>query len=243
MTFRILAVGLVLLSGLALAQSTGPAGRYHASVEGVGTVLTLDAQLAGSYAEGELRFNVRGTQQGGTLRLSVRDPASDLEIAQIEGPLQAGVFDARIRAQNPLTGEQRESQARFVREGTNAGGKAPPASAAGALDARLVGVWTSSETLGGGGGPNPGVFSTERTAEISADGRISQWAESAGGGGDWSYGSGRKLEFSGRWQARAGILYVQTDGAAGFEPATRYRFADPYLVTESNSGKTIWQRR
>jgi hypothetical protein len=243
MLLRRIAFTFLLLSGLALAHAASVAGRYRAQVEGVDTLLTLDVQggqITGSYAEGSLRFNVRGEQQGGALRLSVRDPASDLEIAQIDGPLQGEVFDAQIRAQNPLTGQRRESQARFMREGARAT-PAPPAG--GALDTRLVGVWTSSENLGGSGGPNPGGFSTVRIAQITADGRISQWSESAGGGADWSYGSGRELEFSGRWQARDGILYVHADGGAGFEAATRYRFADPYLVTETDRGKTIWQRR
>lgn len=233
-----------LLGVASSAWSNDLSGRYRAQVEGVDTVLALQARgetLEGEYLEGALRFTVQGSLQGGTLRLSVREPASQLEIAQIEGPVQGQVFDAQIRARNPLTGQQRQTRARFVRDGAAVG--AVPAPGDGALDARLVGTWVNEAMLGGSGGPNPGSFATVRTAQIGADGRFAQWVESAGGGGDWSYGSGRTLEFSGRWRAQDGVLYLHADGGAGFAAVTRYRFADPYLVTENDRGKLIWQRR
>ena len=35
----------------------------------------------------------------------------------------------------------------------------------------------------------------------------------------------------------------QLTGATDYPPAARYRFETPYLVTESNTGRMIWQRR
>jgi hypothetical protein len=39
------------------------------------------------------------------------------------------------------------------------------------------------------------------------------------------------------------LLEVQIQRRSDYQPAARYRFSDQYLVTESNTGKLIWQRR
>ena len=63
------------------------------------------------------------------------------------------------------------------------------------------------------------------------------------GGSEWSYDRPGELLYSGRWRSEQGLLLVQLKGATEFQPAARYRFDTPYLITESNTGRMIWQRR
>ena len=125
------------------------------------------------------------------------------------------------------------------------GALSAPASASGAgetLDPRLIGSWVHEKMINSGGA-SFASFSTVRTLQFDASGRVTQWVRSAGGGQNWSYGGGgRRLEFSGRWYVRDGVILVQPDAGGGFVEAGRYRFSSPYLVTESREGRLIWQR-
>ena len=86
-------------------------------------------------------------------------------------------------------------------------------------------------------------LTTVTTLRIRADGSIEQWRRSVAGGSEWSYDRPGELQYRGHWRSDHGLLLVQLQGAADFQPAARYRFDTPYLVTESNTGRMIWQRR
>ncbi|MDH1109538.1 hypothetical protein N5C55_25920 [Pseudomonas otitidis] len=86
-------------------------------------------------------------------------------------------------------------------------------------------------------------FNTVLTLHLTPDGRVEQWSRSVGGGSDWSYDSDGTLQYAGQWQTADGVLLVRPDGSTDYQPATRYRFSDPYLVTEDQGGRKIWQRR
>lgn len=109
-------------------------------------------------------------------------------------------------------------------------------------DSRLVGVWVN-ENIMNSGGADFASFTTVMTMEIHSDGRILQYTESVGGGGDWSYGGGRSLDFDGRWRGDGRTLSVHGMGLPDFTPAATYSFSGDYLVTQSDMGRLIWQRR
>lgn len=229
----------LIFSAPALAAGIG--GQFRAHIDGLDSVLRLDAQgseVTGSYEEGQLRLQVRGTFQGGRLTARLIEPQQGTEIAQLQGVLVGDTLDLSLAAQNRATGERQSRQAKFQREAT-----AATAPQSGAIDPRLVGTWVNENVINSDGS-NAASFATTRTLSLSADGTAEQWTQSAGGGGDWSHGDGGpRLEFRARWYARDGVVYAQLDGQNGFQPITRYRFADPYLITENDGGRLNWRRR
>lgn len=113
----------------------------------------------------------------------------------------------------------------------------------GRIDPAIVGAWVHETQINSGGADFAG-FATVRTLELGADGQVRQWVQSAGGGSDWSYGSGGpELEAQGQWYADGGIVYVRLQGQPQFVAASRYRLAGPYLVTENVDGRINWRRR
>ena len=109
-------------------------------------------------------------------------------------------------------------------------------------DARMVGIWVNENNINSGGG-NFASYSTVMTMELHPDGRVLQYTESAGGGGDWTYDGGRTLDFDGQWRADGQTLYVYAAPLPDFTPAATYSFSGEYLVTQSDMGRLIWQRR
>lgn len=120
-----------------------------------------------------------------------------------------------------------------------------PAAAAGTgpLDPRLLGRWVHQSMINSGGGAGGfASFSTERSIEFGADGRVQQWVRSVGGGGNWSSSAGPRLEFAGRWEVRGNEIWVQPEGHADTMRAGTYQLSGAYLVTVGRDGRTIWQR-
>lgn len=112
------------------------------------------------------------------------------------------------------------------------------------LDERLVGVWVHESQINSPGGAGGfAAMSTVMTMELSADGTIRQFTQSVGGGADWSSDSGRTMDFDGRWAADGQTLSVLGRGLVDFTPAAAYEFSGTYLVTHSDMGRLIWQRR
>jgi hypothetical protein len=119
-----------------------------------------------------------------------------------------------------------------------------PAQPSSQLDPRLVGVWVNENQINSPGGAGGfASFSTVMTMELDADGTIRQFTQSVGGGGDWSSNSGRTLDFEGNWRASNNTLLVLGMGLPDYTPAATYSFSDQYLVTNSDMGRLIWQRR
>lgn len=221
-------------------------GSYRATVDGTDTVLTLRSDgpsVTGDYVEGALRLQLDGRiDSDGRLRARVREPNSGLDIAVLDAAVATDTLDATIDAQNPLTGERKSARARFTRVGASVAAPATGTAAPGNLDASLVGTWVNEKMINSGGA-NFASFTTVMTMTLGADGRVSQWSRSVGGGGNWNYDSAGELQYSGRWSSQGGVLYVHLDGTADFKPTAQYRFSDRYLVTENNQGRLIWQRR
>lgn len=130
--------------------------------------------------------------------------------------------------------------------GNDHGGNIPGAgqSQANALDPRLVGTWVNEKQINSGGGAGGfASFSTVMTMVLNGDGTIQQFTQSVGGGGDWSSNSGRTMDFDGTWRAGNGTLLVHGMGLPDYTPAATYTFSGEYLVTQSDMGRLIWQRR
>ena len=109
-------------------------------------------------------------------------------------------------------------------------------------DARIVGIWVNENMINSGGG-NFASYTTVMTMELQPDGRVVQYTESIGGFGDWSYDGGRTIDFEGEWRADGRTLSVYAAPLPGFTPAATYSFSGDYLVTQSDMGRLIWQRR
>lgn len=231
----------------AMAVATPRNGRYRADIDGLPTTITLQihgGQVSGTYEEAALRLRLEGTVQGTRISARLIEPGKGLPVAALEAVAEGDQqLVATVSAKNPRTGEVQARQARFVRLAAGASPAPAAAAATGSIDPRLVGVWKHEKITNSGGGGNFASFTTVRTLQLGADGAVSQWVQSVGGGGNWSYnGGGRRLEFSGQWQAREGVLLVQPGGTQGFKPATRYRFSDAYLITEGTEGRQVWRR-
>lgn len=109
-------------------------------------------------------------------------------------------------------------------------------------DGRLVGVW-ANENIINSGGSNFASYTTVMTMDIRADGSILQYTESVGGGGDWSYDSKRTIDFEGQWRGDGKAMSVYGMGLPDYTHAATYEFSGEYLVTYTNLGRLIWQRR
>lgn len=249
MNRRTAAVTLMsLLAAPLAAHATASRGTYHATVDGVPSTLALElqgSQVSGTLTEGAMRLAVRGTLNAGVLRAELLEPTLGLAVASMDGRVAAGSAQVRIRAAELLGGAERQVQ--FTQAGVAATAPAaaapagPGPAAGGAIDPRLVGRWVN-ESIINSGGANFASFNTVRTMELDASGQIAQHVLSAGGGGNWSFDGGRRLQFAGRWYARDGVLYLQPQQGGAFEAATRYRFAGEFLVTEDTSGRKNWRR-
>lgn len=133
------------------------------------------------------------------------------------------------------------AQGANMQSGDNPGGGQQQA---GALDPQLVGTWVNEKQINSPGGAGGfASFSTVMTMHLNADGSVQQFTQSVGGGGEWSSDSGRTLDFEGRWRAANNTLLVHAAGLPDFMPAATYTFSGEYLVTQSDMGRLIWQRR
>lgn len=235
---------IVLLLAMASCSSVQAGeldGHYRATLDGQPSELILrqnDAVVEGEYVEGQhLRLVVKGRYDGKLLRAEISDPQSGLLLANMNATYANAMLNASIAARNPRNGEILERQALFQREAAIA---TPPTS--GTLDPTLVGTWVHEKIINSGG-TSFASFNTLMTLQLNADGSVTQWSRAVGGGGDWSYDSPGEVQYSGHWRSQGGMLMVRLAGAADYQPAAYYRFSDQYLVTESNTGKMIWQRR
>ncbi len=218
-------------------------GHYRATLDGQPTELILRQQggrVEGQYVENQsLRLNLKGHYDGQVLRAEISDPQSGLLLANMNATYANAMLNTRIAARDPRNGQVLEREALFKRE---AGTPPTPQPSSGVQDPALVGTWVHEKIINSGGA-SFASFNTVMTLQLNADGSVTQWSRSVGGGSDWSYDSPGKVQYSGHWRSQDGMLMVRLAGTADYQPAAHYRFSDQYLVTESNTGKMIWQRR
>lgn len=218
-------------------------GHYHATLDGMPAEMILSQtgeKVQGQYVEnGRLRLNVKGRYDGTLLRLEISEPKSGLVIANMNANFANAMLNTSIAARDPRSGEVQERQALFQRQPQTA----PPAQAtSNGQDPALVGTWIHEKIINSGGASFASL-NTLMTLQLGADGKVTQWSRSAGGGSDWSYDSPGEVQYAGRWRSENGLLMVHLDGTADYQPAAYYSFSEQYLVTESNTGKMTWQRR
>lgn len=232
---------LLAMASCSSAQAGELDGHYRTTLDGQPSELILrqnDAVVEGEYVESQhLRLVVKGRYDGKLLRAEISDPQSGLLLANMNATYANAMLNASIAARNPRNGEVLERQALFQREAAIA---TPPTP--GTLAPTLVGTWVHEKIINSGAASFTSL-NTLMTLQLNADGSVTQWSRAVGGGGDWSYDSPGEVQYSGHWRSQSGMLMVRLAGAADYQPAAYYRFSDQYLVTESNTGKMIWQRR
>lgn len=215
-------------------------GRYQATLDNQPTELILrsqEQQVQGEYLEGpHLRLKLSGTFDGQLLQAQISDPASGQILANMNANYADGMLNASLAARDPASGEALLREALFQRVAP-----APPPADPN-QDPALVGTWIY-EQMTNSTGLEFASLTTVTTLRIRADGSIEQWRRSVAGGSEWSYDRPGELQYRGRWRSDGDLLLVQLQGASEFQPAARYHFSEPYLVTESNTGKMTWQRR
>lgn len=215
-------------------------GRYQATLDEQATELILRSdgqQVEGEYVEGpHLRLRLSGTFDGELLQAQISDPASGQVLANMNANYADGVLNASLAARHPQTGQPLLREALFQRVAP-----APPPPDP-HRDPALIGTWVY-EQMTNSSGLEFASLSTVTTLRIRADGTIAQWRRSVAGGSEWSYDRPGELQYRGRWRSDGGLLLVQLQGASEFQPAARYHFNVPYLITESNTGSMTWQRR
>src|SRR5690606_36041296 len=81
------------------------------------------------------------------------------------------------------------------------------------------------------------------TLRIRADGSIEQWRRRAAGRRGRRHPRPGQAPCRGPRGRHAAPPRWRLRDAPEFQPAARYRFDTPYLVTESNTGQMQWQRR
>lgn len=242
------------------AQTAPRTLSWQGSQNGVDTTLTLrfdGARVAGSIDEAGTSLPVSGTLQGRTVQGNILNPQSGQPVIGLSALIAGDDLTLSLRpagsAQAMRFAMRRvgaPAQAAAT-AGTAATASAPPQAAGGTgaadggrVDPAFVGRWVSESQLNSPGGAGGfASLSTVRTLELTPDGRVRQSVRSAGGGGNWSYDGGGRVEFSGRWQVRGGTeFWAQPDGQAAFVRVGVIRRAGDYLVTESSEGRVHWRR-
>lgn len=69
------------------------------------------------------------------------------------------------------------------------------------MDPTLVGTWIHEKIINSGGA-SFASFNTLMTLQLNADGSVTQWARSVGGGND----SPGEVQYSGHWRSQGGML-------------------------------------
>lgn len=226
---------------LLLLTTTSPAaeldGRYHGTLDDQPTELILRSQgqqVTGEYVEGQRqRFALSGSFDGQLLQAQISDPRSGQVLANMNANYAPDLLNTSFAARDPQSGETLVREALFQRIAP------PPPPADPNRDPGLIGTWIY-EQMGDGEEASPSMVTTLR---IRADGSIAQWRRTVVGSSEWSYDRPGELQYSGHWRSVDGLLLVQLQRAGDYQPAARYRFNDPFLVTESNTGEMVWQRR
>lgn len=237
---------LCLLPSFLLADSLD--GHYLTTLDGQPAEMHLRSQgqqVTGEYVEGAtLRLQISGNFDGQLLSAQISEPKSGQVIANMNATYANGVLNTHIAARNPTTGATLERKALFHRQNLSAAAAAQSSSPSSSAtrDPALIGTWIHEKIINSGGA-NFASMTTQMILQLQGDGSVSQWTRSVAGGADWNYDSPGELQYSGRWQSNNGLLEVQMQGRSDYQPAAYYRFSDQYLVTESNTGKLIWQRR
>ncbi len=253
---------LSILCLLVIIQSAEAAeldGHYQATLDGQPAELILHSegqQVSGEYVEnGRLRLPLSGQFDGQALQAQIKDPRSGQVLANMNANYANDQLNISIAARDPNDGKALVREALFQRvaatsQPTPAAAPTLTSAKAGLAtvpvnpqqDPALVGTWIY-EQMTNSTGAEFASLSMVTTLRIRADGSIAQWRRTVAGGSEWSYDRPGELQYSGRWRSMDGLLQVQLDGSRDFQPAARYHFSEPYLVTESNTGKMTWQRR
>ncbi|MBC9249289.1 hypothetical protein A9179_03255 [Pseudomonas alcaligenes] len=254
---RVLSI-LCLLTLLQPALASELDGHYQATLDGQPAELILhsqDAEVSGEYIENHrLRLNLRGQFDGQTLQAQISDPRSGQVLANMNANYASDMLNASIAARDPGNGQTLVREALFQRMAV--ADEPPPSAGPTAVaatelatvpvnpdqDPALVGTWIY-EQMTTSSGEEFASLSSVTTLRIRADGSIDQWRRTVAGGSEWSYDRPGELQYSGRWRSADGLLLVQLQGSREYQPAARYHFSEPFLVTESNTGQMTWQRR
>ncbi len=212
----------------------------HQSGQHTRLQLRLDAgRASGTFVEGELRLQLQGQLQGRRLQGQLFIAGLAQPLGTVEGELQTDQLDLTVRAE----GAAQPTRLLMRRVGAPAPATATAPAAAGALDPQLFGAWQQqTHTNSGGGAGGFASFTTVRRLLLGVDGRVQQTLRSVGGGGNWSHSGGEEVEFSGRWAARSGEIWVLPDGQTAYVSAGRYRLVDGRLVIDTVNGRKIWSR-
>lgn len=212
-------------------------GHYRGTLDDRPTELILRSQgrqVEGEYLEGQRqRFTLSGSFDGQLLQAQISDPRSGQVLANMNANYAPDLLNASLAARDPQSGETLFREALFQRVAP------PPPPADPNRDPALIGTWIY-EQRSDGEDASPSRVTTLR---IRADGSIAQWRRTVVGSSEWSYDRPGELQYSGDWRSADGLLLVQLHRAGGYQPAARYRFDAPFLVTESNTGEMVWQRR
>lgn len=230
---RLFTFSLLLFATTLLRAQSGLNGLFTATVDAVYCQISLTTKgtmISGTYDEGELHLQLKGSADGKQASGELYEPTSGQAVATFQLSLRdANTLDLTFSAQG-----QSSSHA-FQRSPVATTPAAAPAGQQ--YDGKLVGNWSHQIITNSGSAG----FSTVLYFQISADGRYAQYSKSVGGGSEWSYSSGKaELQQQGRWYSRDNILYIQPEGQTEFIAAAKYRFHDGRLVTEDVNGRKIW---
>lgn len=231
---------LTLLSTSSLASELD--GHYRTTLDNQPTELILRSQgtqVEGEYVEGrQLRLKLSGSFDGQLLQAQISDPATGQVLANMNANYAQDMLNASLAARDPNSGATLLREALFQRVTPE-----PATTPVNPMqDPALIGTWVH-EQMTNSTGVEFASLNLVTTLRIRADGSIGQWRRTVAGGSDWSYDRPGELQYSGNWRSDNGLLLVQLEGARDYQPAARYHFSEPYLVTESNTGRMIWQRR
>lgn len=237
---RLLSCCLLCLLPAALAAGELD-GRYLAILDDLPAEMILHSQgqqIKGQYMENNrLRLTISGHFDGQLLQAQILDPESGAVLANMNANYANAMLNARIVARTLHSHEVLQREALFQRQDNVPSANAQTSDPQ--RDPALVGTWLHKSHPPAADSAAP---ARRMTLQLAADGSVAQWQRSGDDAQHADDGPG-ELQYRGHWRSQDGLLLVQLQGQGDYQPAAYYRIDGQTLVTESNTGKLLWQKR
>lgn len=251
----------LLFATFSTLQSQNFAGKYSTTQNGVECIVefkqTANQQLTGQISFGGEKGALKGSVANGIASGTITD-ATTQQVFKFESAVENNALTFLLYVKNEDSGETIPLIFLLERSGgaaTQSSTNAPQQSTiAGNLDAakapkkprdaKLIGIWRTTETINSGSGDFYMGMSTDYFMQFTKEGIAGVWqGKSAGGGAGSSFSSEGDGEITQIYWYTEPSIFVLVDPNSKEELKTSYRFHEGKLVTTKANGKyAFWTK-
>lgn len=253
-----LALLVVLLLPFSFLFAQNFTGKYITTQNGIECIVEFkqaaNQQVSGQINIGNEKGTLKGAVANGIASGTIQD-ASTQQIfkfeAEVAEPMLTFIMYVKDESSGvsvPLTflmertsGAGTQSSTTTQPSTSNTGNLDPAKAPKKARDAKLVGIWRTTETINSGSGEFYMGMSTDYFMQFTQEGIAGVWQGKSGGGGAGSSFSseGDSGVTAVYWYSEAAI-FTLADPNTKEEVKTKYQFHDGQLVTTNRNGKYVF---